>query len=156
MDAKNYNSVYVYIMKYKLETGNTSKILPHVCYCTERPQVRVDDIIPGFERLPSGANPLEPGWIEMQRRYAHLPPGTPGAPPGGPPGPSHLPGVYPPASLASDLIQRERERIERLGKASVEKYRRYCSVSRVAVRDYIQSNLAMNLNVYGGGRLSVN
>ena len=38
---------------------------------------------------------------------------------GGPPpvsGPgSHLPGVYPPVSLASDLLAREREKLDRLG-----------------------------------------
>lgn len=31
----------------------------------------------------------------------------------GPPG-SHLPGIYPPASLSSDLLARERERQDRL------------------------------------------
>ena len=63
----------------------------------------------GFDRLPPGANPLDPHLIEMQRRYAaSVGPG--GLPPG------HIPGVYPPASLASDLLARERERIERLGK----------------------------------------
>ncbi len=61
----------------------------------------------GFDRLPPGANPLDPHWIEMQRRYASLAPGGLGG--------SHIPGVYPPASLASDLLARERERIERLG-----------------------------------------
>ena len=70
------------------------------------------DIFAGFERLPPGANPLDPHWVELQRRYAHLPPGTPGAPHPS----SHIPGVYPPANLASDLLQRERERLERLGR----------------------------------------
>ena len=45
----------------------------------------------------------------MQRRYVQSL-GQAGLPPG------HIPGVYPPASLASDLLARERERIERLGK----------------------------------------
>ena len=44
-----------------------------------------------------------------------MPPGgqMPGSGPmhGGP----HIPGVYPPASLANDLLHRERERLERLG-----------------------------------------
>ena len=55
----------------------------------------------GFDRLPPGAA-IDPQWIELQRRYAGLPPG-------------HIPGVYPPSSLASDLIQRERERMDRMG-----------------------------------------
>ena len=63
----------------------------------------------GFDRLPPGANPLDPHLIEMQRRYVQSL-GQAGLPPG------HIPGVYPPASLASDLLARERERIERLGK----------------------------------------
>ena len=67
----------------------------------------------GFERLPPGANPLDPHWVELQRRYGHPPPGTPGGHPH--PG-SHIPGVYPPANLASDLLLRERERLERLGR----------------------------------------
>ena len=46
---------------------------------------------------------MDPHWIELQRRFAGLPPG-------------HIPGVYPPSSLANDLIQRERERMERIGK----------------------------------------
>lgn len=29
----------------------------------------------------------------------------------------HIPGVYPPSSLANDLLARERERLERLGKS---------------------------------------
>lgn len=31
----------------------------------------------------------------------------------------HIPGVYPPTSLANDLLARERERLERLGKIAV-------------------------------------
>ena len=63
----------------------------------------------GFDRLPPGANPLDPHWAEIQRRYGPLPH------PGSGQQHSHIPGVYPPASLASDLLQRERERLERLG-----------------------------------------
>ncbi len=68
----------------------------------------------GFDRLPPGATPLDhPHLIEMQRRYlASL------AQPGAALPPGHIPGVYPPASLASDLIARERERMERIGKNS--------------------------------------
>lgn len=64
----------------------------------------------GLERLiPPGHNPLDPHWLEMQRRYgSHMIPG--------PSGSSHLPGIYPPTSIASDLMARERERLERLGK----------------------------------------
>ncbi|KAL3861507.1 hypothetical protein ACJMK2_007536 [Sinanodonta woodiana] len=67
---------------------------------------------PGLDRmLPPGANPLDPHWLELQRRY-----GYPGVPLGGASGnPAHIPGVYPPTSLASDLMARERERLERLG-----------------------------------------
>ncbi|KAK3581384.1 hypothetical protein CHS0354_016232 [Potamilus streckersoni] len=66
---------------------------------------------PGLDRmLPPGANPLDPHWLELQRRY-----GYPGVPLGGASGnPAHIPGVYPPTSLASDLMARERERLERL------------------------------------------
>ena len=65
---------------------------------------------PGFERLlPPGANPLESHWLEIQRRYGH--PLVPGAAGG-----SHLPGIYPPTSIASDLMARERDRLERLGR----------------------------------------
>ena len=67
----------------------------------------------GFDRLPGpGGNHLDPRWADLQGRLGRLPP-LPGGPPAGP---GHIPGVYPPASLASDLVQRERERIERLGK----------------------------------------
>ncbi|XP_045161386.2 arginine-glutamic acid dipeptide repeats protein-like isoform X2 [Mercenaria mercenaria] len=64
---------------------------------------------PGLERLlPPGANPLDPHWLEIQRRYGpHMLPGGSGS--------SHLPGIYPPTSIASDLMARERERLERLG-----------------------------------------
>ena len=62
----------------------------------------------GFDRIPPGH--LDPHFIELQRRMASLPPGA------HPQGGSHIPGVYPPASLASDLIQRERERLDRLGR----------------------------------------
>ena len=65
-------------------------------------------VISGFERLPTGANPLDAHWLDLQRRYGPPPPGL--AVPQG-----HIPGVYPPSSLASDLLQRERERLERLG-----------------------------------------
>ena len=68
---------------------------------------------PGFDRLlPPGANPLDPHWAaELQRRFGSLPPGShPG---------SHIPGVSPPASLASDLMRQERERLERLGEWTV-------------------------------------
>ncbi|XP_052821101.1 arginine-glutamic acid dipeptide repeats protein-like isoform X2 [Mya arenaria] len=62
----------------------------------------------GLERLlPPGANPLDPHWLEFQRRYGPHMLGGAGA--------SHLPGIYPPTSLASDLMARERERLERLG-----------------------------------------
>lgn len=69
---------------------------------------------PGLERLlpPHGPNPMDPQWLEFQRRYGNLPPGALGHH-GGPSG-SHIPGVYPPSSIASDLMQRERERLERL------------------------------------------
>lgn len=69
----------------------------------------------GLERLlpPHGPNPMDPQWLEFQRRYGNLPPGALGHH-GGPSG-SHIPGVYPPSSIASDLMQRERERLERLG-----------------------------------------
>ena len=60
----------------------------------------------GFERLlQSGISPLDPQWIELQRRFAN----------GGGGPMSHMPGVYPPASITNDLIQRERERMERMG-----------------------------------------
>ncbi|XP_052284334.1 arginine-glutamic acid dipeptide repeats protein-like isoform X2 [Dreissena polymorpha] len=56
--------------------------------------------------LPPGANPLDPHWLELQRRYML---------PGGRAGPAHLPGIYPPTSIATDLMAQERERLERLG-----------------------------------------
>lgn len=58
---------------------------------------------------------MDPHWLEIQRRYGGYPPSGQLMPPGQPGG-HHLPGVYPPTSLASDLMQRERERLERLGK----------------------------------------
>ena len=59
--------------------------------------------------MPPGASPLEsPHWLEIQRRYGHpLVPGGAGG--------SHIPGIYPPTSIASDLMARERDRLERLG-----------------------------------------
>lgn len=65
--------------------------------------------ISGLDRLiPPGANPLDPHWLDIQRRFGpHMLPGGSGS--------SHLPGIYPPTSIASDLVARERERLERLG-----------------------------------------
>jgi hypothetical protein len=66
-------------------------------------------------------SPLDPHWLELQRRFAYPPgaPGLPVLPPGAPGGPggggNHLPGVYPPVSLAGELAAREREKLERLG-----------------------------------------
>ena len=47
-----------------------------------------------------------------------------GQPPGSMPmhGAPHIPGVYPPASLANDLMQRERERLERLGASKTDSF----------------------------------
>ena len=72
--------------------------------------------ISGLERLmPPGAGPMDPQLIDLQRRfYPGL--GLPGGPTPGGSGAHHIPGVYPPTSLASDLMQRERERLERMGK----------------------------------------
>lgn len=65
---------------------------------------------PGFERLlPPGANPMDPYWAEIMKKYSVLPGSFVGMPH------QHLPGVYPPVSLASDLVNRERERLERHG-----------------------------------------
>ncbi|KAL4221663.1 hypothetical protein ACF0H5_019920 [Mactra antiquata] len=63
---------------------------------------------PGLDRLiPPGANPLDPHWLDIQRRFGpHMLPGGSGS--------AHLPGIYPPTSIASDLVARERERLERL------------------------------------------
>ncbi|PVD36915.1 hypothetical protein C0Q70_03908 [Pomacea canaliculata] len=73
---------------------------------------------PGIERLlPLSATPLDPHWLELQRRFGYPPVGALALPPGahgsgvGP----HIPGVYPPVSLTSDLVAREREKLERLG-----------------------------------------
>lgn len=74
----------------------------------------------GLDRLlpPGAANQLtDPNWLDLQRRMG-FPPGSAGhlLPHGGPGGGgSHLPGVYPPVSLASDLLAREREKLDRLG-----------------------------------------
>lgn len=74
----------------------------------------------GLDRLlpPGAANQLtDPNWLDLQRRMV-FPPGTAGhlIPHAGPSGAgSHLPGVYPPVSLASDLLAREREKLDRLG-----------------------------------------
>jgi hypothetical protein len=61
----------------------------------------------GLGLLPPGA--MEPYYTEMLKRY--------GLPPGAVHGgfPQHLPMVYPPVSLANELLHRERERLERLG-----------------------------------------
>lgn len=75
-------------------------------------------VLPGLDRLvPHGANPLDPHWLELQRRYGY-PPGAPLVPAHTGSSSSstpHIPGVYPPASLASDLMAREREKLDRLG-----------------------------------------
>ncbi|KAK7486143.1 hypothetical protein BaRGS_00022609 [Batillaria attramentaria] len=80
---------------------------------------------PGLERLlPPGTNPLDPHWLELQRRFGYppaagglvLPPGAPGgAATAAGAGGGHVPGVYPPVSLANELVAREREKLERLG-----------------------------------------
>ncbi|OWF53622.1 arginine-glutamic acid dipeptide repeats protein-like isoform X1 [Mizuhopecten yessoensis] len=72
---------------------------------------------PGLDRiLPHGPG-MDSNWLELQRRFCQ--PGShvlqSAANVGGPGGGHHIPGVYPPTSLASDLLQRERERMERLG-----------------------------------------
>ena len=73
----------------------------------------------GLERLlPPGANSIDPHWLEMQRRFAYPPTGLAVLPHGGG-GTNHLPGVYPPVSLAGELAAREREKLERLGKWAV-------------------------------------
>ncbi|XP_021346869.1 arginine-glutamic acid dipeptide repeats protein-like isoform X2 [Mizuhopecten yessoensis] len=71
---------------------------------------------PGLDRiLPHGPG-MDSNWLELQRRFCQ--PGShvlqSAANVGGPGGGHHIPGVYPPTSLASDLLQRERERMERL------------------------------------------
>uniref|UniRef100_A0A2C9KTE3 GATA-type domain-containing protein n=1 Tax=Biomphalaria glabrata TaxID=6526 RepID=A0A2C9KTE3_BIOGL len=77
----------------------------------------------GLDRLlpPGAANQLtDPNWLDLQRRMV-FPPGTAGhlIPHAGPSGAgSHLPGVYPPVSLASDLLAREREKLDRLDGAA--------------------------------------
>ncbi|KAH3823297.1 hypothetical protein DPMN_125096 [Dreissena polymorpha] len=72
--------------------------------------------------LPPGANPLDPHWLELQRRYML---------PGGRAGPAHLPGIYPPTSIATDLMAQERERLERLGE---EEFRGACLGSRNSIK----------------------
>ena len=75
--------------------------------------------VSGLDRFPGSL----PEWVELQRRYSMMmPPG--GQPPGSMPmhGAPHIPGVYPPASLANDLLQRERERLERLGTSKTEDF----------------------------------
>jgi len=59
-----------------------------------------------------GINPLDPVWVDYQRRFGPL--GLPVGMQGGPP-PGHIPGVYPPGPVTVDLIQRERDRMERMG-----------------------------------------
>lgn len=76
----------------------------------------------GLERLlpPGAAGQLtDPSWLDLQRRMG-FPPGSAshllphGAPSVSASG-AHLPGVYTPVSLASDLLAREREKLDRLG-----------------------------------------
>ena len=59
----------------------------------------------GLDRLPPGANPLDPHFLEIQRRLAGIPP-------------THVPGIYPPTSMSNELLNRAREqeraRLERL------------------------------------------
>lgn len=80
----------------------------------------------GLERLlpPGAASQMtDPSWLDLQRRMG-FPPGAGGhLLPHGAPSVSaagaHLPGVYPPVSLASDLLARERDKLDRLGKVIV-------------------------------------
>lgn len=82
----------------------------------------------GFERLVGpGGNPLDPHLLELQRRYGYPIPGGNALVPTGA---HHIPGVYPPTSLASDLIARDRERLDRLGETMV-------FVSNVAIYKFI-------------------
>ena len=96
-------------------TDETNRHTPHQSLCIlvfSRFSLGHDLLVSlaGFDRLAAAQGPqIDPQWLELQRRYASL--GHPGGPPHG----AHIPGVYPPASLASDLMRQERERIERLG-----------------------------------------
>lgn len=70
-----------------------------------------------------GGNTLDaPHWLDM-RRFSYPPTATAGPLVQQSAGNSsssnapHIPGVYPPSSLANDLLARERERLERLGKS---------------------------------------
>lgn len=88
----------------------------------EKMKAEMDLKPPGLERLlPPGTNPLDPHWLELQRRFGYppgglvLPHSAPGSAATAGAGGGHVPGVYPPVSLASDLIAREREKLERLG-----------------------------------------
>lgn len=89
----------------------------------EKMKAEMDLKPPGLERLlPHGTSPLDPHWLELQRRFGYpgagglvLPPGGPGSAAAAGAGGGHVPGVYPPVSLANDLVAREREKLERLG-----------------------------------------
>lgn len=78
-------------------------------------------IFSGLERLMQpGPSALDPHWMDLQRRYAYPPGQMMPNPNGGASGSNpHIPGVYPPSSLSSDLLARERERLERLGMSSL-------------------------------------
>ncbi|CAG5128774.1 unnamed protein product, partial [Candidula unifasciata] len=84
------------------------------------------ELKPGLERLlpPGAASQLtDPSWLDLQRRMG-FPPGAGGhLLPHGAPSVSaagaHLPGVYPPVSLASDLLSRERDKLDRLDGAAL-------------------------------------
>ena len=73
--------------------------------------------------LISLGNTLDaPHWLDM-RRFSYPPTATAGplvqqsAGNSSSSNATHIPGVYPPSSLANDLLARERERLERLGKS---------------------------------------
>ena len=95
---------------YSIWTKEKTTVSHHIFVC-----------LPGLERLlpPGAATQLtDPSWLDIQRRMGFPP--TAGGPlvPGGPAvsaAGSHLPaGVYP-FNLSSDLIAREREKLDRLG-----------------------------------------
>lgn len=72
---------------------------------------------------PGAANQLtDPSWLDLQRRMGFLPGAAGHMLPHGTASVSatgaHLPGVYPPVNLASDLLAREREKLDRLGRYS--------------------------------------